>query len=115
LAVALLGLNIKVTGSKRRGQPLNESETTRWYAKINTLGLERHSMAVHSEAMAVTMTKPCPICDHHMALDKAETVPWSRNACGERLTFRCEKCGVTQTQWNATAGQPQAGLGIAEG
>jgi hypothetical protein len=45
-------------------------------------------------------TRPCPICDHHMDLSKVETVPWARRTAGERLVFRCKKCGMVQSEWN---------------
>jgi C4-type Zn-finger protein len=45
-------------------------------------------------------TRPCPVCDHHMDLSTIETVPWATRTAGERVVFRCEKCGVTQAEWN---------------
>src|SRR5712691_6330311 len=69
-------------------------------------GLAERSMTASQKAVSLNITKPCPICDHHMELGKIETVTWGPNACAERLVFRCEKCGVAQTQWNATPTAP---------
>jgi hypothetical protein len=52
------------------------------------------------EVITLDLTRPCPVCDHHMELSTIETVPWAARTVGERLLFRCEKCGMTQTEWN---------------
>jgi hypothetical protein len=46
-------------------------------------------------------TRPCPICDRHLDLSSVEMVPWGPRTLGERLVFRCAKCGVVRTEWNA--------------
>jgi hypothetical protein len=70
-------------------------------SKTGTGASQERSMTASLEAAAMDITKPCPICDHHMRLGQIQTVAWGPNACAERLIFRCEKCGVAQTQWNA--------------
>jgi C4-type Zn-finger protein len=46
-------------------------------------------------------TRPCPICDQHLELSAIETVPWARRTAGQQLVFRCENCGVAQTEWSS--------------
>jgi hypothetical protein len=46
-------------------------------------------------------TRPCPVCDHHLALCKVETAPWAPRTSGERLVFRCANCGVVRSEWRA--------------
>jgi C4-type Zn-finger protein len=58
-------------------------------------------MTASLEIATVRVTKPCPICDHHLELSSVETETWTPHTCAERLIFRCQKCGVTQTQWEA--------------
>jgi hypothetical protein len=48
-------------------------------------------------------TRPCPVCDHHMGLSTIETVQWAARTAGERSLFRCEKCGMTQTEWSTVS------------
>jgi hypothetical protein len=35
-----------------------------------------------------------------MELSNVETVPWAARTAGERVVFRCQKCGMTQSEWN---------------
>ena len=46
-------------------------------------------------------TRPCPICDQHLELSAIETVPWAKRTAGQQLVFRCENCGVAQTEWSS--------------
>jgi hypothetical protein len=72
-------------------------------------------MTASLEPVALNITKPCPVCDHHMELGKIETVTWGPNACAKRLIFRCKKCGVAQTQWNAMPTEPRPNSGTPAG
>jgi hypothetical protein len=58
-------------------------------------------MTASDQVAALDSTRPCPVCDQHLDLCKVETVPWAPRTSGERLVFRCAKCGVVQTEWNA--------------
>jgi len=35
-----------------------------------------------------------------MELSTIETVPWAARTAGERVVFRYEKCGMTQSEWS---------------
>jgi hypothetical protein len=54
-----------------------------------------------AQIATLDFTRPCPICDHHMDLSEIESVQWAPRTAGERLVFRCEKCGMIQSEWNA--------------
>ena len=56
--------------------------------------------AVAQEAK-LDFARPCPICDRHLGLSRVEIVPWGPRTLGERLVFRCAKCGMVRTEWNA--------------
>jgi C4-type Zn-finger protein len=53
-----------------------------------------------ADVATLDFTRPCPVCDHHMELSMIEIVPWAPRTTGERSLFRCDKCGMTQTEWN---------------
>ena len=58
------------------------------------------ALAPMQDVTTLEFTRLCPVCDHHMDLSVIETVPWATRTAGERVVFRCEKCGMTQTEWN---------------
>ena len=57
-------------------------------------------MTAADDVSTLDFSRPCPVCDHHMELSMIETVPCATRTAGERILFRCEKCGMTQTEWN---------------
>jgi hypothetical protein len=58
-------------------------------------------MAAYAQVATPDRTRPCRVCDNHMELTKVETFPWAPRTAGERLMFRCAKCGMVQSEWNA--------------
>jgi C4-type Zn-finger protein len=57
-------------------------------------------MTASAQVAMSDYARPCPVCDQEMELSKVETVPWATRTSGERLVFRCAKCGLLQTEWH---------------
>jgi hypothetical protein len=55
---------------------------------------------VDDKVATLDFTRPCPVCDHHMELSTIDAEVWASRTVGERLMFRCAKCGMTQREWN---------------
>ena len=52
------------------------------------------------DVATLEFSRPCPCCDHQMDLSMIELVPLVPRTAGERLVFRCDKCGMTQVESN---------------
>ena len=57
-------------------------------------------------------TCPCPVCATHMDLVKIETVLWASRTAGERMTFRCAKCGMARSEWTTVPLIPSPGADL---
>jgi hypothetical protein len=60
-------------------------------------------MTASTQMATLDCARPCPVCDHRMDQSRIETKPWAGRPLGERLVFRCGKCGIFQIEWNAIA------------
>jgi hypothetical protein len=52
------------------------------------------------DVTTLDVAPPCPVCDHHMGLGMIEIMPWAPRTPRQQVLFRCDKCGMTQTEWS---------------
>jgi hypothetical protein len=50
------------------------------------------------DVTTLDVARPCPVCDHHMGLSMIEIMPGGLRTPRQQFLFRCDKCGMTQTE-----------------